>query len=502
MTPASQTPAAAFGRAPVRPRPGAAPCILVADDDRAIRTVIEKALARSGFEVRLFGTVRALLQAVETGAGDVAVLDVVMPDGNGLDTLETLAQRRPDLPVVVISAQNTLATAVKATERGAFDYLAKPFDINDVTAVIGRALEQGGAPVAGGPGGGDELPLLGRSSAMQALYRAMARLMATDLTVLITGESGTGKELVAQALHDLGKRQAGPFVPVNLAAIPKDLIESDLFGHEKGAFTGAVQRAQGRFAQAEGGTLFLDEIGDMPLDAQTRLLRVLQQGEYTRVGGAERCRTDVRVVAATNRDLTRLIRDGGFREDLFYRLNVVPLRVPPLRDRLEDIEELAEHFLARAVDDGLPRKRLDDGAVAALKRHRWPGNVRELENLMRRFAALYPQDVLGADVVAEELAEASPAVGTAETEDAEAMGLGDTVRTHLARYFASHGDGLPPPGLYARVLAEVEAPLIELALGATRGNQLRAAEILGLNRNTLRKKIRALDLSATDHRDG
>ncbi len=325
---------------------------------------------------------------------------------------------------------------------------------------------------------------------MQEIYRLVARLMQTDLTVMITGESGTGKELIARALHDYGKRRNGHFVAINMAAIPRELIESELFGHEKGAFTGANARNPGRFEQAEGGTLFLDEIGDMPMEAQTRLLRVLQQGEYTTVGGRTPIKTDVRIIAATNKDLRVLIQQGLFREDLFFRLNVVPLRLPPLRERLEDIPDLIRHFFAQAAREGLPLKQIDHAALDRLKQYRWPGNVRELENLARRLAALYPQETITAAVIDAELTQpVTPAEKAPEDET-----LAAAVERNLARYFASFGTELPPPGLYHRVLREIEQPLLSAALAVTRGNQIRAADLLGLNRNTLRKKIRDLDI--------
>ena len=295
-----------------------------------------------------------------------------------------------------MSAQNTFMTAIRASERGAYEYLPKPFDLKELIAIVGRALSEPKerARPAAKPEDFESIPLVGRSPAMQEIYRVLARLMQTDLTVMITGESGTGKELVARALHDYGKRRSGPFVAINMAAIPRDLIESELFGHEKGAFTGANTRSAGRFEQAEGGTLFLDEIGDMPMEAQTRLLRVLQQGEYTTVGGRTPIKTDVRIIAATNKDLRILIQQGLFREDLFFRLNVVPLRLPPLRERIEDVPDLIRHFFALVEREGLPAKQLEQAALERLKRHRWPGNVRELENLARRLAALYPQETI------------------------------------------------------------------------------------------------------------
>ena len=332
-----------------------------------------------------------------------------MPDENGLDLVPRIRKLRPDLRIIVMSAQSTLLTAVRATERGAFEYLPKPFDLNELISVVNRALS---APAASMPRGAhppeesERLPLIGRSPAMQEIYRALARLMSTDLTVMVTGESGTGKELVARALHDYGKRRKGPFVALNMAAIPRELIESELFGHERGAFTGAVQRSAGKFEQASGGTLFLDEIGDMPPEAQTRLLRVLQEGEYMTVGGRTPIKANVRIVAATHRDLRRLIQQGLFREDLFYRLNVVPIRLPPLRERLDDIPELANHYLRAATADGLPTKVLSPEAMARLRQHRWPGNVRELENLVRRLSALYSEEVIGVETIETELADA------------------------------------------------------------------------------------------------
>jgi len=372
--------------------------ILVADDDTAIRTVLNQALSRAGYEVRLTGNAATLWRWIDQGEGDLVITDVVMPDESAFDLLPRIKKLRPNLPVIVMSAQNTFMTAIRASERGAYEYLPKPFDLKELIAIVGRALaEPKDRPAAAKDDGEfDSIPLVGRSPAMQEIYRVLARLMQTDLTVMISGESGTGKELVARALHDYGKRRNGPFVAINMAAIPRDLIESELFGHERGAFTGANTRATGRFEQAEGGTLFLDEIGDMPMEAQTRLLRVLQQGEYTTVGGRTPIKTDVRIVAASNKDLRILIQQGLFREDLFFRLNVVPLRLPPLRERIEDLPDLVRHFFALAEKDGLPPKKLDALALERLKQHRWPGNVRELENLVRRLAALYPQDVITA----------------------------------------------------------------------------------------------------------
>src|SRR5205807_2372119 len=333
-------------------------------------------------------------------------------------------------------------------------YLPKPFDLRELVSVVERALS---APTTATRPQDEvddgQLPLIGRSPAMQEIYRAIARLMGTDLTVMITGESGTGKELVARALHDFGKRRSAPFVAINMAAIPRELIESELFGHEKGAFTGATARSMGRFEQAQGGTLFLDEIGDMPTDAQTRLLRVLQEGEFTAVGGRVPIRADVRIVAATHNDLRQMIRQGLFREDLFYRLNVAPIRLPPLRERTADITALVRHFAALAEREGLPIKRLDEAAMERLRGYRWPGNVRELENLVRRLAALYSQETIGSDVIETELADTSaPSVSA---DPAAAEGLSAAVERHITDYFAAHRGALPASGLYDRVLREI-----------------------------------------------
>ena len=469
--------------------------ILVADDDAAIRTVLNQALGRAGYDVRTTGTAAGLWRWVAGGDGNLVITDVVLPDESGFDLIPRIKRVRPELPVVVMSAQNTILTAITAAERGAFEYLPKPFDLKELTSVVQRALQ--------GPqikpeqqtrrdSGEERLPLIGRSPAMQEIYRIIARLTQTDLTVMIMGESGTGKELVARALHDYGRRRHGPFVAVNMAAIPKELVESELFGHERGAFTGATNRGIGRFEQAESGTLFLDEIGDMPLEAQTRLLRVLQQGEYTTVGGRTPIKTDVRIIAATNRELRQLIQQGLFREDLYYRLNVVPMRLPPLRERGEDIPDLARHFLRKAEEDGLPAKRVEPDALDLLRRYRWPGNVRELENLIRRLVVLHSGDVISAAIIASELNE--PARPVSSGADGEPPSLSQSVEQHLARYFAEHGGRLPPAGLYDRILQDVERPLLSICLAATRGNQIRAAHLLGLNRNTLRKKIRDLGL--------
>ena len=477
--------------------------VLVVDDDGAIRTVVREALRRAGHIVETAASVAEQRRLFVSFDPQVLVTDVVLPDGNGLDIIPEVLAKNPGLPIIVLSAQNTFTTALRATEQGAFDYLPKPFDLGELTRAVADALAaraSGGGTVRD-PENTEDLPLIGRSPPMQEVYRTIARVVANDLTVLVLGESGTGKELVARAIHDFGPRSAAPFIAINMAAIPRELIESELFGHERGAFTGAQARTAGRFEQAQGGTLFLDEIGDMPMEAQTRLLRVLQAGEFTTVGGTRSIRADVRIIAATHKDLQRLIADGGFREDLYYRLNVVPIRLPALRQRGEDIGELARYFLDRAAADGLPHKALDPGAIVRLLQYGWPGNVRELENLMRRLAALSREDVITAAMVEQQFQQPAPA-DNGTLPSGSGGGLADAVEQHLARYFATFGRDLPPDGLYDRVLAEIERPLLRLSMAASKGNQLRAARLLGINRNTLRKKLTDLSIDAGAARRG
>jgi two-component system nitrogen regulation response regulator GlnG len=457
--------------------------ILIADDDASIRLVLSQAFTRLGYQVRATGNAATLLKWVSDGEGDLVVTDVVMPDENVFNVLPRIRKQRPKLPIIVMSAQNNLITAVNAAEVGAFEYIPKPFDLDDMTGAARRALarpaDTEAAKAQARAVRDDRLPLIGRSAPMQEVYRTIARLVGADLTVLITGESGSGKELVARALHDMGRRRDGKFVVINLAAVPRERVETELFGKDDGSI--------GKLVEADGGTLFLDEIGDMPLDAQTRLLRVID-GSEPAINPKTNRRPNARIIAATNRDLRGLIQHGLFREDLFFRLNVAPLRLPPLRDRVEDIPDLARAFLLRANREGLPAKTIDAGALERLKLHAWPGNVRELENLVRRICALYAEDLISARIVERELADQAPVI---DGDDKPAT-LAQLVERKLSSYFADQPDGVPPIGLYDRVLEEVERPLIQLTLSATRGNQVRAAEILGLNRNTLRKKIQDL----------
>ena len=456
--------------------------ILIADDDSSIRLVLSQAFTRLGYQVRATGNASTLLKWVQEGEGDLILTDVMMPDENVFNVLPKIRKERPKLPIIVMSAQNTLLTAVNAADAGAFEYLSKPFDLDDVTAAARRALSRPtdteAAKAQARAMKDERLPLIGRSAPMQEVYRTVARLVGADLKVLILGESGTGKELVARALHDLGRRRDGKFVVINLAAVPRERVETELFGRGEGDL--------GKLVEADAGTLFLDEIGDMPLDAQSRLLRVIDGAEPAlnpRTGRAP----NIRIIAATNRDLRGLIQQGLFREDLFFRLNEAPVRLPPLRDRVEDIPDLARSFLLRAAREGLPSKTIDQSALDRMKTHDWPGNVRELENLVRRICALYGEDQITARIIERELQDPAPVVG-----EGGPLTLSQLVERHLASHFADQPDGVPAAGLYDRVLEEVERPLIQLTLAATRGNQVRAAEILGLNRNTLRKKIQDL----------
>jgi two-component system nitrogen regulation response regulator GlnG len=464
--------------------------ILVLDDDAAIRTVVGQALKRDGHRVLTAATIAEAEVQLATALPDVLISDVKLPDGNGLDLVERIVLAHPGLPVIVLSAQNTLTTAVRSTEVGAFDYLPKPFDLDALSRTVQSALSRGSGGIAEPIEAEDRaLPLIGRSPAMQDVYRIIARVVSNDLTVLVSGESGTGKELVARAIHDLGPRRRSPFIALNMAAIPRDLIEAELFGHERGAFTGAQARSAGRFEQAAGGTLFLDEIGDMPMEAQTRLLRVLQSGEFTTVGGARTIRADVRIVAATNRELAQLVAGGQFREDLFYRLNVVPVMLPALRARRQDVALLARHFLDRAAEDGLPRKQLDTDAIAVLEAYDWPGNVRELENMMRRVAVLARDERIDADEVRATLGGAMPSVALVGD-----IGIDAAIRARIERLAIEEPAALDDGTLYDRIIAEVERPLIEALLARHGQNQVRTARALGINRNTLRKRLDVLGI--------
>lgn len=454
--------------------------VLLVEDDASIAIVITAALEAEGFAVTRCDSVAERDRLLGERSFEALVTDVILTDGDGIETIGAVRSAAPDMPVIILSAQNTLDTAVRASDTGAFEYFPKPFDIDELARTVRQAVGRSAASQsADSDDAGAGLPLVGRSAPMQAVYRMITRVLRNDLTVLVLGESGTGKELVAEAIHQLGHRKAGPFVAVNTAAIPAELIESELFGHEKGAFTGAVARHIGKFEQAGGGTLFLDEIGDMPLAAQTRLLRALQSGTIRRVGGREEVRVDVRIVAATNRDLAPMIAAGSFREDLFYRLNVVPITLPALRQRADDIPALARHFLRLAAGEGLARHQLSDAAAALLARQAWRGNVRELRNFIYRLALLAREETIDSQTV-EALLEPP---GARDQRGDQAQDLDEAVEYWLAHNRPAEGR------MYDDALAAFERPLFREALRRTGGNQLRAAQLLGINRNTLRKRL-------------
>jgi two-component system, NtrC family, nitrogen regulation response regulator GlnG len=457
--------------------------VLIVEDDASIGLVVSSALAAENIDCQICDTVAGRDSALAAGHFDLMLTDVVLKDSDGLATLKDVMATVPDMPVIIMSAQNTLETAVRASEINAFEYFPKPFDLNDLILAVKQGIEKKRAEPNGEAGSLPEanLPMIGRSAAMQDVYRMVARLLRNDLSVLISGESGTGKELVAEAIHSLGHRKTGPFVAVNMAAIPGELIEAELFGHEKGSFTGAVGQAIGRFEQAQGGTLFLDEIGDMPTHAQTRLLRALQSGVISRIGGKASIRLDVRIVAATNQNLEELIAKGKFREDLFYRLNVVPISMPPLRDRTEDIGLLAQHFLTLAAQDGLPLRKIDDGAIATLMTMPWRGNIRELRNLIYRLALICREDIITETTIAQN-------VETLPGGDAPVQGASfEAAVTQFMREQKSRAGARDK--LYPKALAQFEIPLLQQVMRQAKGNQLKAAALLGINRNTLRKKL-------------
>ncbi|MGC9369797.1 MAG: response regulator [Paracoccaceae bacterium] len=448
--------------------------VLVADDDRTIRTVLTQALTRAGCKVHATSSLTTLMRWVEEGKGDLVISDVVMPDGNGLEALPRIGELRPGLPVIVISAQNTIMTAIQAAEAEAFDYLPKPFDLPDLMKRAARALEAKRRAPAPRPGGGegpdDDLPLVGRTPQMQALYRLVARVMNTDLPVLITGESGTGKSLIARAIHDFSDRRTLPFVTANAA---------DLEG---------MDGPSALLSRAKGGSILFDEVSDLDDDAQGRIVRMLD-------GFGD---NSPRVMATSQTDLMRRMEAGDFRQDLFYRLGGVTIAVPSLRERVDDIPLLAENFLARAERDGLPLRRFADDAMELIRAYSWPGNVRQLENTVRRLVVTNSEEVITrgeVELVLGNQPEIEPLVGGGDGEK-----LSASVAKHLRRYFDLHGGVLPPPGLYQRILREVELPLIEIALDATGGNQAKCADLLGINRNTLRKKITDLDIRVTRRR--
>ncbi len=460
--------------------------ILIADDEESMRWVLERALRREGYEVTAVADGEAALQALKAEPFSLAFLDIRMPGPDGLALLDMVRELRLETYVIIITAHGTMKTAIEAMQRGAYDYLPKPFDLDQVTLLTRRALEARrlAREVVQLRTGLQEVwelgMVVGTAPPMQEVYKTIGRIAGTDVTVLIRGESGTGKELVAQAIHHYSRRSGKPFVPVSCAAIPATLLESELFGHERGAFTDARERRPGKFELAQGGTLFLDEIGDMEAELQSKLLRVLQERSFERVGGSETLRVDVRVIAATNRDLEAAIREGRFREDLYYRLNVVALEIPPLRDRRGDIPLLADHFLAKYQAE-LGRRTLSRETLGRLTAYSWPGNVRELENVIQRAMVM----ATGGIVLPEHL----PIEPTVAPDSAGDPTLEEIVRRKLAECIQGLGHH-SQANLYPLIVGLVERPLLIEILKETEGNQLRAAQLLGINRNTLRKKLR------------
>jgi len=468
--------------------------ILVADDEESIRWVLSKALSKQGYQVDLATNGQQALEMGRQKSYDLAVLDIKMPGLSGLDLLTRFQEERPETLVVIMTAESTMKNAVEAMKRGAYDYITKPFDLDTLDAIIIKAQKT--ADVTEEVSRlKDEIKdhyqldraIIGQSGPMQALYKVLGKIAPSDVTVLIVGESGTGKELVARAIHFNSPRLGKPFIALNCAAIPRELLESELFGHEKGAFTGATDRKIGKFEQAIGGTLFLDEIGDMPLELQAKLLRVLQEREITRTGGIATIRVDVRIIAATNQNLKKKVLDREFREDLFYRLNVVPVDLPPLRQRREDIPPLVEYFLGRTRETYQTNARgVTPETMTLLQNHNWPGNVRELEHALQRAALLSPDALLSPADFPELLNEQAANHNEASLEGLIAAKL----QSSLAQIDIQEMDNL-----YDMVLHQMERPLINIVLDKTRGNQVRAAEVLGINRNTLRKKIQTLAIN-------
>ena len=467
--------------------------LIIAEDDESIRLVTSRYLQDLGYEIFMATNLKELWKLIESNKGDVLITDVMLPDGELFDILPQIVEYRENLPVIVVSAKNNLQTAISATKQGAYEYLPKPFDLDELQKLIKKAIEskQNLKNKTKIRNESEKQLIVGRSPAMQDLYKSIARLSQNDLTVMIYGESGTGKELVAKALHKYSTRSEKPFIALNMAAIPNDLIESELFGHEKGSFTGAHQKSDGKFKLAEKGTLFLDEIGDMPIDAQTRLLRVLQEGEFTPIGGKEKIQADTRIIAATHKNLSNLIEKGEFREDLFYRLNVVPISIPPLRERKEDIPELVNHFLDKAKDLKLEPKKFTTESFQILEKYQWPGNVRELENFILKLCALYTDE----NIMNEDLAEE---ILNLQKLDQQMLDTDNQFSKILENYLSRNINKINKEyqgDVYNYFVTELEKVLLLEVLKNKNGNQLKAAELLGLNRNTLRKKITELNIS-------
>ncbi len=468
--------------------------VLLTDDDNSLRLILSESLLRAGYEVTSLKNANELMDEIKSGRGDIVLTDVIMPDGDGIDLIPKIKKIRENLPIIVMSAKSNLHTAVRSNQEGAFEYLPKPFDINDLLIAIERALQSKTQKIDYSIkiDLDDSFSLIGSSSSMQDVFKVISKVVTNDLSVLISGESGTGKEVIAKTIHELSDRKNKPFVALNMAAIPKELIESELFGHEKGAFTGATNRHEGKFGQASNGTLFLDEIGDMPFSAQTRLLRVLQEKEYTPIGGRNTIKTNARIISASQNQLEKMVQNGVFRKDLFFRLNVIPIVVPPLRDRKSDIPLLINYFLKKNIKEGLPEKYFSSKASELLSEYFWPGNIRELENFIKRVSILNSDKEISSDVVEQNL---HLEIQKNNIKNNKNSNLSINFESQINDLFSSYKPNLPPAGLYNKVINDIEKPLIEICLNVTGGNQHKAALLLGINRNTLRKKIKDLNIS-------
>jgi len=459
------------------------PQVLIADDDGAVRTVLNQAFTRAGLDVRITSNASTLMQWIASGEGRVVVSDVIMPDGEAFDLLPSIKKTRPELPVILISAQNTFMTALKAQEAGAYEYLPKPFDLDELTSVVMRALDEpkDNRPLSTSKKYLESMPLVGRSAPMQSLYRSLARLVNSDLSVMLSGEQGTGKRLMARVLHEYGNRKQRPFLRINLSTIPSDEIETHLFGNAN---------RPGAFGKADGGTLYLEEVHLLPGQVQAKLLRVLMEGEYLLEGASRPSKLDLRLICSSSENLQTFIVSGEFLNDLFYRIAVVPLTLPPLRERNEDIPDLARHFLKTLeMDSGIAR-HLNEEAIESLKGHDWPGNVRELENLIQRLGVLHPQETITCELVERELQNAHQAKSESKKPTAIEFANLSAAANHFTRLELTDSHPKKNGGLYHHMLWQFEKPVLERAMEAMDHNQLRAAELLGINRNTLRKKLK------------
>ena len=458
--------------------------ILIIDDDFSLRKVISKALSSSKISVRSVATLSEAWVTIEKVTFDIIICDVMLPDGDGLELVKKVKKKNSEQNFIIISAKNNILTAIKADQLEVFEYLPKPLDLNDLTICVNKCFKSN-KQIQNEQKIDEKLPMIGTSLAMQQVYKNIAKITKTNHTVLITGESGTGKELVARAIHNFSPRKSYPFVVINMASLPENLIESELFGYEKGAFTGAEKRTLGYFEKANGGTLFLDEIGDMPIDIQARLLRVLQFGELSRVGGRDIIKTDVRIISATNKDLMNCVENQSFREDLYYRINVINIELPPLRDRENDIVSLSNHFLSKYSEN---TKQIDQSSLEFLKSYNWPGNVRELENLFKRISVLSSENVISVDTI-ETLIDHQIKGTEASINKDKNINFSNFFNEFLDRFFDTIENENIQLNLYDKFLNEIEKPLIIKTLKYFKGNQIKTANVLGINRNTLRTKI-------------